>query len=183
MDSSYVVKVVQAFQAGAGDEFCRTSANKDLLVLFREVWFSGVTVAKVKLHVSPAKAANSLQLWNILGNMAADQAAGRARAQDISVAQEMVTAVAAQQDEQLSMLRAVYRHFLELHAVTCQLLNAPAPSQQVDREAEELPSLLAEGPVRAAWEAMRECREPAAVLARPSIFLAVVDVVADSSVV
>ena len=172
-DSSYVVKVVQAFQAGAGDEFCRTSANTDLLVLFREVWFSGVSVAKVKSHVSPAKAASSLHLWNILGNMAADEAAARARAQDLSVVQDMVAAVAAQQDEQLSMLRAVYKYLLELHAVTCQLLNAPAPSQLGDREALERPSLLAEGPVRAAWEAMRECSEPAAVLARPSnkIFL------------
>ena len=81
-------------------------------------WFPGVSVAKVKSHVSDtkARAMQTQELWDVLGNRAADQACKAARARDMPVVEEMTSSVAAQSEAQLLSLRQVYRYVLDLNA-------------------------------------------------------------------
>ena len=115
-DSSYVVGVLQGLAQDA--RALAQSANVDLLLLLQQAWFSGVSVAKVKSHVSDgkARALRAEELWNVLENRAADQACKAARALDLPVVEEMTSHAAAYNEAQLVSLKRVYRYLLDLNA-------------------------------------------------------------------
>ena len=124
-DSAYVVRVLSQFAAGMQAPLMDSSPNLDLLCLLNEVWFSGVTVSKLKSHRDPGQARSNHELLQILGNAQADVACSDALRADLSIVQEMIAEIAAAQDEQASLLRDVFLYLLDLHRVTNVKLNQP----------------------------------------------------------
>ena len=112
-DSSYVVSVIQQFQAGLSRRLLHASANVDLLRLLQEVWYDDVQVQKVKSHQDPDEARDANALWDILGNQAADEACELAIAADLTVVRDMIGDAASGFRAQSAQLQLVYRYFLE----------------------------------------------------------------------
>ena len=119
---AYVVHVFRRFSSGLGFATELQSANLDLLLLLREVWYDGVAVRKVRSHQLQLTPVDSPELWHRIGNHVADQACGRALQMDLPVISEMTASVVEFLEQQQDMLCAVFRYLVELDEVTQQML-------------------------------------------------------------
>ena len=95
-------------------------SNSDILLLFREVWFLGVQVLKVKSHQRVEDIAEEDALWMALGNVAVDKACARALEGNMPVVHDMVQSAVQMQRKQQDSLRFTFSYLLQLHRVTGQ---------------------------------------------------------------
>ena len=87
-DSTYVVRILMRRQAGLPFSHVDFPSNSDIVLLFREVWFPGVQVLKVKSHQRLESIDDDDALWMAMGNASADKACARALEGDMSVVRE-----------------------------------------------------------------------------------------------
>ena len=159
-DSAYVIHILSRFAAGLELRLLDSSPNLDLLHLFREVWFSGVTFSKIKAHQDPAAAGTADLRWERLGNASADRASALALQHDLPIVEELVDDIAAKQQSQAVKLRATFQYLLALNAATQALLvqegrsSLPTASDSCNRD----PSVGVERPLEESWRIWIRCR-------------------------
>ena len=135
-DSAYVVRLLSSLQLGQDVLALGLPANADILGLFREVWFQGVTVSKVKSHEDVCSISDSATRWDALGNSCVDAQCRKALQMDMPVVHDMVNAAAQEHDEQKFQLKAVYHYLLSLNYATNARMNQTqelSPATAVDR--------------------------------------------------
>ena len=154
-DSAYVVHVVRQFQAKQHEQFLLKASNLDLLLQVQDAWFPGITVSKVKSHLSPDSARDDAHLWMILGNHCVDQACDAALRADLSVVHDMITEAAAFHKQQLSHLQVVYKYLLALHEAT-RLRRNDTNLASTEAEVGERPALTLDSPGIQVWLQARQ---------------------------
>ena len=117
-DCSYVVHTLTLLQSGLTQKALLASANMDILLLFKEVWYEQVVVSKVRSHQQVQEQATVEQQWRVLGNLVVDKACDAFRESDLSVVYELQAEVLQGQQAQQGELTAVYDYYLALHAAT-----------------------------------------------------------------
>ena len=171
-DSAYVVRLLSSLQLGQDVLALGLSANADILGLFREVWFQGVTVSKVKSHQDVCSISDSATRWDALGNSCVDEQCRKALQMDAPVVHDMVNAAAQEHDEQKFQLKAVYHYLLSLNYATNARMNQTqelSPATAVDRP--DLQQLLGtascDSPALLAWIRARQLVEEPPHLPEP----------------